>query len=212
MENLLTRIKSKLFFNLFTIALRFLIGGAFLFASLPKITGDRFTQISTENPVGAFFECIYNLPAYWQFLGWTQAIAGLLLITHRFALLGAMVFFGIILNIFFITLSLDMRGTPTVTFLMLLATGWLILWDFDKWKYLFLPSYSTVKTQSIDASKTNFQLILFGGLGIVLLAVAMIFLVTLKNILLWLGISLFLVVVATGISLYQHKKGKTLRL
>ena len=212
MEHLLTKIKSYLFFNLFTVGLRFLIGGAFLFASIPKVMGERFTQIPTDDPVGAFFECIYSLTIYWSFLGWSQIVAGLLLITQRFALLGAMIFFGIILNIFFITLSLNMRGTPTVTFLMLSATAWLLLWDFDKWKYIFLPSTSSVNTVKITDPNFSVHTKLFGGLGILLLATGLFLLVYLKNIKIWFLVTVLEILVAVGISFYLHKKGKTLRV
>lgn len=212
MEHLFTKIKSYPFFNLFTVFLRFLIGGAFLFASIPKVMGERFTQISTDDPVGAFFECIYSLTIYWSFLGWSQIVAGLLLLTQRFALLGAMIFFGIILNIFFITLSLEMRGTPVVTFLMLLATTWLLFWDFDKWKYIFLPSTATVHTATTTAQNATIHTQLFGGLGLLLLATGLVLLVYLKNIKIWLLASTLEVLVAIGISIYHHKKGKTLRV
>jgi len=36
------------------------------------------------------------------------------------------------LNVFFITISYDFRGTPVVTGLMLLATVYLLIWDYDR--------------------------------------------------------------------------------
>ncbi len=212
MENLIIKIKTYPIINIFTVSLRFLIGGAFLFASLPKIFGERFTQISTDDPVGAFFECIFSLPLYWNFLGWSQAIAGLLLITQRFALVGAMAFFGIILNIYFITLSLEMRGTPYVVFMMLLATTWLLFWDFDKWKYIFLPSSTTVGSKVNTLSHSNIHLWIFGSLGLLLLATGLALLVALKNLPVWFAVSAIEVIAACGLSIYFHKKGKKLRI
>jgi len=212
MEHLIKKVKSLPFFNLFTVVLRFLIGGAFLFASIPKVMGERFTQIPTDDPVGAFFECIYSLTIYWSFLGCSQIIAGLLLITQRFALLGAMIFFGIILNIYFITLSLNMRGTPTITFLMLLATIWLLIWDFDKWKYIFLPSTVTVHTEKITSLNATIHTKLFGGLGVLLLATGLFLLVYLKNIKIWFLVSALEVLITVGISFFYDKKGQALRV
>ena len=71
---------------------RYLVGGAFVFASLIKIKGHRFTQVADDaggHSGGHFFEMMYQSGLYWQFLGWAQLVAGLLLLTQRFALLEA---------------------------------------------------------------------------------------------------------------------------
>lgn len=52
--------------------------------------------------------------------------------TQRFATLGAVVFLPIILNIFFITVSYDFKGTVFITGLILLATIYLLFWDYKK--------------------------------------------------------------------------------
>ena len=71
---------------------RYLVGGTFVFASLITIKGHRFTQAADDasgHSVGHFFEMMYQSGWYWQFLGWAQLVAGLLLLTQRFALLEA---------------------------------------------------------------------------------------------------------------------------
>jgi hypothetical protein len=64
-----------------------------------------------------------------------------LLLFPRTAALGAAIYFPIILNIFVITLSIGdaFGGTRIVTGLMLLATTYLLLWDYDRWKGLLSP-------------------------------------------------------------------------
>ncbi len=126
------------FFKLLVIYLRYLIGFAFVFASFIKIQGERFTTLPTTEPVGYFFEAMYKTGFYWNFLGWSQFIAGTLLMTQRFATVGAMAFFPIILNVFMITNAIDFgMGTPIITSLMLLGTIFLILWDYKKWIIVF---------------------------------------------------------------------------
>ncbi len=118
--------------------------------------GNRFTTIPISNPIGFFFEAMFQTGIYWQFLGFTQIIAALLLMTQRFATLGNLIFLGIITNIFLITFSMDFAGTVYITFLLLVASIGLLLWDFPKWKPLFfsdnfkenlqlenLPTYNT---------------------------------------------------------------------
>jgi hypothetical protein len=115
--------------QLAVIDTRYLVGGAFVFASLVKIKGHRFTQmegtVAGHNP-GYFFEMMYQSGLYWQFIGWVQLGAGLLLLTQRYALPGELVYLSIIADIFVITVSCDFGGTPVITGLMLLAG---LLWS-----------------------------------------------------------------------------------
>ncbi|MFZ5972344.1 MAG: hypothetical protein ACOYXA_12200 [Bacteroidota bacterium] len=135
-------LKKFLVVKLFAIYLRYLIGFAFVFASIIKIRGERFTSISPTEPVGYFFEAMYQSGFYWQFLGWAQLVSGALLMSQRFSTIGAMVFFPVILNVCLITHSVDFgSGTPTITTLMLLGTVFLLLWDYRKWVHLFLPDH-----------------------------------------------------------------------
>jgi apolipoprotein N-acyltransferase len=135
-------LRRFLFFKLAVIYLRFLIGFAFVFSSFIKIKGERFTSISVNDPVGYFFEAMYQTGMYWNFLGWSQLITGCLLMSQRFSTVGAMVFLPVILNVFMITHSIDFgMGTPLITLLMLLGTLFLLLWDYKKWIILFKPDH-----------------------------------------------------------------------
>ncbi len=81
---------------------------------------------------------IYLRYFYRNFLGRSQFIAGSLLITQRFATVGAMLLLPIILNVFMITHSIDFgTGTPGITTLLLLGTMFLLVWDYKKWIILF---------------------------------------------------------------------------
>jgi hypothetical protein len=142
-------LKNFTVLQIFTIYLRYLIGGAFVFASIIKIQNERFTYLPIENPIGFFFEAMYRTGMYWQFIGWAQLIGGLLLMTQYLATLGALIYFVLILNIFLITYSIGFTGTPAVTFMMLLATIYLLFWDWQK----LLPLITEQKiliTQTVD--------------------------------------------------------------
>ncbi|CAL2086826.1 conserved membrane hypothetical protein [Tenacibaculum sp. 190524A05c] len=133
-------MKNKLFPQLFIIYLRYIIGFAFVFASIVKIQGLRFTTDSgAENPINTawhFFETMYQSGLYWKFLGLSQLVSGLILMTQKYAKLGALLFLPIIANVFVITISYDFRGTPVITGLMLLANFILIAWDWNTLKIL----------------------------------------------------------------------------
>lgn len=137
----LQKIKEKVWLQIFVIYTRYLIGGAFVFASLVKISGGRFTAVSgAENPINSawhFFETLYQSGLYWKFIGIGQFIAGGLLMTQRFSKLGAVVFLPIILNVFVITIFYYFAGTPFITGGMLLATVMLLIWEWDTLKVLF---------------------------------------------------------------------------
>ncbi len=184
--NWLEYLKSFTFLQVFTIYLRYLIGGSFVFASIIKILGERFTQISVENPIGFFFEAMYRTGLYWQFIGWAQLIGGLLLMTQYFSALGAMVYFIVILNIFVITYSLAFVGTPFITFLMLMGTVYLIFWDWQR----FLPILTENKINVEIAGTEKNTLIknpFWSVLGLVIFLTTVAFqLISFGNFFMWM--------------------------
>lgn len=114
------------------IHLRYLVGFAFFPSGLTKLLGNRFTVLSTDTPIGYFFEAMYRTGFYWNFLGLCQIVAGILLMTQRFALLGALMFLAILSNIWIITISLSFTGTWVITSLMMIAVIVLLIWDHHK--------------------------------------------------------------------------------
>ncbi|MFD1875635.1 hypothetical protein [Hymenobacter bucti] len=128
--------KQKIWLQLAVIYTRYLLGGTFVFASLIKLKGHRFTMIpgagSPFHSPEHLFETLYQSGLYWQFLGLMQFVAGLLLLTQRYALLGALLFLPIMANIYVITLSYEFGYTSVITGTMLLATVGLLVWDWNR--------------------------------------------------------------------------------
>jgi uncharacterized membrane protein YphA (DoxX/SURF4 family) len=120
-----------------TLGTRLLLAVGFVPTGMVKLLGRRFTLMSPESDIGGFFETLYRSGLYWHFLGLTQVVAGLLVLSNATATAGALIFFGIMLNVFVITLSYDFHFTPVVTGLMLLATLYLLLWDYDRLRGVF---------------------------------------------------------------------------
>ncbi|MBL4655333.1 MAG: hypothetical protein JKY33_05880 [Bacteroidia bacterium] len=133
-------MKEKVWLQIFIIYTRYLVGGTFVFASLIKLKGRRFTADSgIDAPIDTawhFFETMYQSGLYWKFIGLGQLIAGLLLMTQRYSKLGALLSLPIIANIFVITISYHFTGTPVIAGLMLLANLILIAWDWNELKIL----------------------------------------------------------------------------
>lgn len=139
MIRVVDRLHELLPARVFTWITRLLLAVAFLPSGLVKLQGERFTRLGIETPVGFFFEAFYRTGFYWNFLGAAQLLAAALILIPRTRVLGALVYFPIILNIFLITLAMHFRGTPFVTGLMLLGSVWLLLWDVRILRCLFLP-------------------------------------------------------------------------
>lgn len=134
--------------NLWIIVhLRYLVGLAFFPSGMTKLIGHRFTQISTDSPIGYFFEALYQSGFYWNFLGFAQIAAGILLMTQRFALLGTLAFLAILTNVWLITISLSFKGTWIITSLMMIAVLILLIWDYKK----LLPLVSSKKIQTVES-------------------------------------------------------------
>ena len=129
----------------FTWVTRVLLALAFVPSGLVKLQGERFTRLGIDNPVGFFFEAFYRTGLYWNFLGAAQLLAAILIVIPRTRVLGALVYFPIILNIFLITVSMHFQGTPMITGPMLLGSVWLLLWDARRLRCLFAPVQPAVE-------------------------------------------------------------------
>lgn len=202
------RLKSLFLVQIFIIYTRYLIGGAFVFACIIKIKGKRFTTFSQEDaPLGSamhFFEVLYQTGIYWQFLGWAQLIAGFLLMTQRYAKLGALVNFPILLNVFVITISMEFGGTPIITGLMLLANLLLIVWHWGELKSLLnLPHQAESKDQ-----EENKPMWAITGLLLFLFTAGYRVLFDMYNPFLWFGVGFSIGLSAFLIRLVQRMRSK----
>ena len=93
--------------------------------------GERFTALPSNHPLGHYFDALHLTGYYYTFIGIGQLMAALLLLIPRTALLGAMLYFPIIVNICVLTYAVRFEGTRIAT-LMLLANLFLLAWDYDR--------------------------------------------------------------------------------
>jgi len=134
LDRLHARARANPAFQRLAVISRILLALAFVPTGMVKLLGERFTAMGTDSPIGLFFEAMYQSGGYWRFIGLAQVVTGVLLLVPRTATLGAVLFFPIIVNIFVITVSLRFIGTPFVTGAMLLASVFLLCWDYDRLK------------------------------------------------------------------------------
>lgn len=123
--------------QLFTAFTRVLLAIGFIPPSIPKIMHRPFTILGVDNPVGAYFDALYRTGFYYDFIGWTQITAAILLLIPRTSHIGAFLFLPIIINIAVLTNSVGFKGTWLVTIFMSLAAVYLTAWEYDRLKPIF---------------------------------------------------------------------------
>lgn len=134
LDGLHVSITRRWYLQLFTAFTRVLLVVGFIPPSYKKIMGQPFTSLPDTNPVGAYFIALYNTGFYYEFIGWSQMIAAILLLIPRTAHVGALMFLPIIVNIAVLTSSVGFKGTWVITIFMSLAATWLTAWEYDRLK------------------------------------------------------------------------------
>ena len=136
LEQFYYEAKGNKWFRCFTVFCRVVLALAFIISGIVKIKGERFAAgLSHNHPLGHYFDALYQTGYYYTFIGVAQVIIALLLLIPRTALLGALMYFPIILNICVLTYAVRFEGTRAATF-MLLANLYLLCWDYDRIKYI----------------------------------------------------------------------------
>lgn len=134
LDDIHTSITRRWYTQLFTVFTRCLLGFAFIPPSIPKILHRPFTVLPDSNPVGHYFHALMDTGFYYEFIGWSQITAAVLLLVPRTSHIGAMLFLPIIANIAVLTCSVGFVGTWLLTIFMALAATWLVAWEYDRLK------------------------------------------------------------------------------
>jgi hypothetical protein len=124
--------------QVFTAFTRCLLALAFIPPSIPKILHKPFTILPDSDPVGHYFNALMDTGFYYEFIGWSQITAALLLLIPRTSHIGALMFLPIIANVAVLTTSVGFRGTWMITILMSLAAIYLVAWEYDRLKPVLL--------------------------------------------------------------------------
>jgi len=155
---------------------RLLLSYAFIVAGVVKIVGERFASgLSELHPMGAFLTALHETGFYYTFIGIVQLIAGVLLVIRRTAVLGALIYFPIILNICVLSIAVRFEGSLFTTPLMVLANGYILAWNYPKWKFI-VPWINTENNTSREAVVDSrfpigfFSVVLASVLGVYALA------------------------------------------
>ncbi|HEX7757446.1 MAG TPA: hypothetical protein VF421_18995 [Niabella sp.] len=163
-EEVYQEAKSDKWFQNFAVFCRIALAVSFLPAGYIKITGERFAAgLPSNNPLGHYFDALYLTGYYYTFIGIVQIITAVLLLIPRSSLLGALIYFPIIINICVLAYATRFNGTRLVT-MLLLANLFLLIWDYKRIKHL-LP-FKQPKTEPHVLKKPlgkRLRILFFGG-------------------------------------------------
>lgn len=117
------------------VHLRILIGFAFLPSGLKKLLGQPFTDPANTGRFHDFLDAFHATGGFYQFVGATQLVTATLLITQRFATVGALLAVPITATITAFCWS-TWAGVPTITVITMMFIGscGLATWDLPRWR------------------------------------------------------------------------------
>lgn len=170
LEEIYYEAKSDKWFKRFAVFCRIALAASFIPAGYVKIMGERFAAgLPSNNPLGHYFDALQLTGYYYTFIGITQIIIAILLLIPRTSLLGALMYFPIIVNICVLTYATRFAGTRLVT-MMVLASLFLLIWDYDRLKHI-LPFKQPQTAPPVLKKPLGMRLrILFSGISLSLLA------------------------------------------
>lgn len=134
LDDLHAALTRRWWMQLFAAFTRCLLALGFIPPSIPKILHKPFTSLPDSNPVGHYFNALLQTGFYYEFIGWGQIIAAILLLIPRTSHIGALMFLPIIANIAVLTASVGFKGTWVITLFMCLAAVFLAAWEYDRLK------------------------------------------------------------------------------
>jgi len=136
-DQLHLQARSNRWMNYFSILLRIFLAFGFITSGTVKILGERFAAgLSVNHPMGQYLEALHHTGFYYTFIGIAQVLAAILLLIPRTVTLGALLYLPIIFNIFMLSYAVRFEGSSLTSPLMVLACLFLILWNYDRIKYI----------------------------------------------------------------------------
>jgi uncharacterized membrane protein YphA (DoxX/SURF4 family) len=135
---LIDRLRVQRWANLVVVNLRIAIGFAFVPAGLKKLLGQPFTDSGKRGPFHDFLDAFLATGGFYRFVGVLQLVAAVLLMTQRYATVGAALALPIATAIAAFCWSTT-AGIPTIAVTSLMAAGLagLLVWDLHAWRSVF---------------------------------------------------------------------------
>jgi uncharacterized membrane protein YphA (DoxX/SURF4 family) len=137
MEGLISWARRRRWAHLGIVNLRLLLGFAFVPAGIKKLLDQPFTDPENVGRFHDFLDAFHATGWFYQFVGTMQLAIAVLLMTQRFATIGALLALPILSAILAFCWSTQVYPTAIVVTLMFLGTLVLVAWDYPKWRGIF---------------------------------------------------------------------------
>ena len=173
------KIKGNRWYWYFSIFCRLSLAFGFIMAGIVKITDERFASgLSEIHPMGSYLVALHHTDYYYHFIGIAQILAAILLLIPRTVTLGALLYFPIIVNICILSFALRFDGSFVSAPLMVLANIYLLVWNYDKLKYILpfkrIPDFGIVGRPVKYSNK--FPVLFFAAVAATFVLIVSIFL------------------------------------
>src|SRR6266478_3882249 len=159
LDHLYDEWKTNQWLRYFAVFCRVALALGFIPSGIVKVMGERFTGLPSNHPLGHYFDALYLTGYYYTFIGVGQLVTALLLLIPRTALLGAMLYFPMIVIICVLTYAVRFEGTRIAT-LMLLANLFLLVWDYDRLQHV-LPFRPPDEDRQVPNKAGRFPVLFF---------------------------------------------------
>ena len=171
-EQFYLTIKGNRWYWLFSIFCRVVLAFAFIIAGMVKILGERFASgLSEIHPMGAYLTALHQTGYYYTFIGIAQVVAAVLLLIPRTVTMGALIYFPIIVNIWLLSFAVRFEGSFVTAPLMVLANLYLLVWNYDRLRYILpISKFSDLGiVQKPEKYNTKFPLLFFTGVVLIVM-------------------------------------------
>jgi uncharacterized membrane protein YphA (DoxX/SURF4 family) len=157
-------------FNLAVVGIRIFLGFIFFTAGMGKLTHGHYFPLTMFPMSLSHILAPHGLSLWGEFVAWSQVLIGFLLMSQRFATVGAIMSLPLILNIFVITVSLDFKGTPYLNAFLIGLNLFLLAADYHKLKFLFFDDVAACKPIPLRRAFWQIDLLWLAALALCLAA------------------------------------------
>lgn len=147
------------------VGVRVFLGLLFFTSGMSKLTDNHFFAFTFFPQSLEAILAPYGLGLLGRFVAWSEVFVGLLLLSQRFAALGAIMLVPLLTNILVITISLRWNGTPYAVAFMLALDLFLLAADYHKLKFLFFDDAAQVPRIPLRRAYARIDLLWLAGIA-----------------------------------------------
>ena len=165
-------VRQNLWHKLFYLFCRLSLALGFIAAGYVKIIGERFASgLSVKHPMGAYLDALFYTGFYYPFIGIIQIIAGIFLTIPRTTILGALLYFPIIINICVLSWAVRFEGSLFTSTLMVLANLYILIYNYDRLKFILPIKNDRLHYTNIQPKKykKKFPIKFFGAVFLIVI-------------------------------------------